>query len=412
MKTVIANDRMTLSKRTVTADGHLVAPAVIARVGIQSYRAYELGLTDRNPMTSVLLYRPPEEVFAPDSMHTFEGVPVTNDHPEGNEVTDANRDEVTVGAASGIERDGDLMNGVLTVTNADAVKAVDEGKVEVSNGYSFELDMTPGFTPDGKPYHGVQRNIRGNHVAIVDSARCGSACRIADSVSPLPKKENTMATRKLLIDSIPFELDEAAAAAVEKIVADRDALKTKAPVALPVTYKIGDKEHTIAADKVAETILTLHGTIAAKDSEIDVLRKDVMTPEARDAMVADWAKTLNEAKRLVPTIATDGKTCLAIKREVLASIVAGDSKAKAIANAVLGGVTADKAEEPAVRAAFNAVAASVEVVANDSGNAAQEQAVKDALLGRTVTAGDADDELSGPELLAHRMANAWQTTAA
>jgi len=187
MKTIVATDRMALSKRTITADGQLVAPATIARVGVQSYRAYELGLHNLAPMTQVQLYRPASEVFAPDSMHTFEGVPVTNDHPPGNVVTNANLVAVKIGTASDVKREGDLMVGTLTISDATALADVDRGKVEVSNGYSFELDMTPGFTPDGKPYHGVQRNIRGNHVALVDFARCGSACRIADSSTDIPE---------------------------------------------------------------------------------------------------------------------------------------------------------------------------------------------------------------------------------
>lgn len=409
MKTVLANDRMTLSKRTVTADGHLVAPATIARTGIQVYRAYELGLSHLNPMLAVRLYRPPEEVFATDSMSTFEGVPVTNDHPEGNVVHDDNREEVTVGYATGIAQDGDLMTGLLTVTDRKVVDAIAKGKAEISNGYSFSLDMTPGYMPDGTAYDGVQRNIRGNHVAIVDSARCGSACRIADSQ---PQGAKPMAVRKVTIDGIPFELDEAAAAAVDKLVGDRDALKNRAPTIPAITYKIGDASITVSGDKVVEEFAAKDALIIAKDAEIEALKKDVMTPAARDAMVADWAKTLNEAKRLVPAIATDGKTCLAIRREVLASVSAGDTRAKAVVDAVLGGKGPAEADETSVRAAFNAVAATIEV--QSAVDAALDRQTSDALLGKGgkhVNANDAEAGLSGPELLAHRMANAWQTAA-
>lgn len=409
MKTVLANDRMTLSKRTVTVDGHLVAPATIARTGIQVYRAYELGLSHLNPMLAVRLYRPPEEVFATDSMSTFEGVPVTNDHPEGNVVHDDNREEVTVGYATGIAQDGDLMIGLLTVTDRKVVDAIAKGKAEISNGYSFSLDMTPGYMPDGTAYDGVQRNIRGNHVAIVDSARCGSACRIADSQ---PQGAKPMAVRKVTIDGIPFELDEAAAAAVDKLVGDRDALKNRAPTIPAITYKIGDASITVSGDKVVEEFAAKDALIIAKDAEIEALKKDVMTPSARDAMVADWAKTLNEAKRLVPAIATDGKTCLAIRREVLASVSTGDARAKAVIDAVLGGKGPAEADETSVRAAFNAVAATIEV--QSAADAALDRQTSDAFLGKTgkdVTAGDAEANLSGPELAAHRMANAWQTAA-
>lgn len=409
MKTVLANDRMTLSRRTVTADGHLVAPATIARTGIQVYRAYELGLNHLNPMRAIRLYRPPEEVFDPASMASFENVPITDDHPEGNVVDDSNRAEVTVGRANQIVQNGDLMDSILTVERPSTVKAIDEGKVEVSNGYSFSLDMTPGYMPDGTAYDGVQRNIRGNHVAIVKAARCGSACRIADSQ---PQGAKPMAVRKVTIDGIPFELDEAAAAAVDKLVGDRDALKNRAPTIPAITYKIGDASITVSGDKVVEEFAAKDALIIAKDAEIEALKKDVMTPAARDAMVADWAKTLNEAKRLVPTIATDGKTCLAIRREVLASVSTGDARAKAVVDAVLGGKGPAEADETSVRAAFNAVAATIEV--QSAADAALDRQTSDAFLGKAgkdVNAGDAEANLSGPELAAHRMANAWQTAA-
>lgn len=411
MITVTAYDRMTVTQRVITADGHMVAPAVLGRTGTQEYYAYELGLDKAlgmDPLRVLTLYRPPEEVFAEDSIRSIEGLPITIDHPEGNVVTDANREALMVGSADGVKPKGDGLDGILSITTADGIASVNGGKNEVSIGYSFSLDMSPGIAPDGTAYHGVQRNIRGNHVAMVDAGRCGSACRIADSK---PQGVSPMAVRKVTIDGIPFDLDEAAAAAVDKVVGDRDALKNRAPSIPAITYKVGDKSLTVQGDQVMATLAEKDALILAKDAQIEALQKDVMTPAARDAMVADWAKTLNEAKRLVPAIATDGKTCLAIRREVLAGVSASDARAKAVVAAVLGGQEPDKADEVSVRAAFNAVAATMDTqTAND---AALDRATSAALLGKGVdaTVGDAASKLGGTDLLAHQMANAWQTKA-
>lgn len=219
-----------------------------------------------------------------------------------------------------------------------------------------------------------------------------------------------MAVRKVTIDGIPFELDEAAAAAVDKLVGDRDALKNRTPTIPAITYKIGDKAITVAGDKVTEELAAKDAMIIAKDAEIEALKKDVMTPAARDAMVADWAKTLNDAKRLVPKIATDGKTCLEIRREVLATVSAGDARAKAVVDAVLGKKEPKDADETSVRAAFSAIAATIEVTS--AADAALDRQTSDAFLGKAgklIDANDAEAGLSGPELLAHRMANAWKT---
>ena len=81
-----------------------------------------------------------------------------------------------------IRRAGDMLSGKVIIKARSAIDAVEAGTVELSNGYSFKLDMTAGRTPDGEGYDGVQRQIRGNHVALVEAARCGSACRLGDAL--------------------------------------------------------------------------------------------------------------------------------------------------------------------------------------------------------------------------------------
>jgi hypothetical protein len=406
MRTCQAHDLLEVTERTISPEGYLIAPGRLARTGVQLYRAFELGLDQElgiDPMRVIRLYRPPEEVFDAASMASFEGKPITIDHP-AEPVTAQNWKELAVGDARGIARSGQFMTGTLVVKYAGAIDEVQSGKSELSNGYVFDLDMTPGTDPDGNPYDGIQRNIRGNHIALVDAARCGSACRIADSLPPQPNGVATMpdAKRKVIVDGIPFEVDDTAAAAIDKLMQQRDTAvaerdEAKKNAASSIVLVIGDSPTTFTADALTRLL-------AAKDTEIERLRKDVMTPEARDAMVADWAKTLNEARRLVPTISTDGKTCVAIRREVLTTLTGTDGTAKAIAEAVLGGQDAQSADESLVRAAFNAVAASIK--AGDAAAADADRRVADALLGNH--AGDgADNELSGPEKLAARMAAGW-----
>ncbi|MGB1276011.1 MAG: DUF2213 domain-containing protein, partial [Nannocystaceae bacterium] len=71
---------------------------------------------------------------------------------------------------------------VEVMTDKATIEAIESGKRQVSNGYMADYDMTPGVTPDGQEYDAVQRNIRGNHIAIVDRARCGPVCAVADGI--------------------------------------------------------------------------------------------------------------------------------------------------------------------------------------------------------------------------------------
>jgi hypothetical protein len=152
-----------------TADGALRVDATLARTGVQVYHDAK-GNAFRE-------YRPPSEVFDPESMASFEAVPVTDDHPEV--MVDAmNVVQYKRGRAGDTVRkadDGRHLVGSLIVEDAVLQAKMANGKRQVSNGYTCDLDMTPGVSPDGEAYDAIQRNIRGNHIAIVDAGRAGSA---------------------------------------------------------------------------------------------------------------------------------------------------------------------------------------------------------------------------------------------
>lgn len=378
-----ANDYAAISSRTVAADGSIKAPGVMARTGVQSYRAYELGLDAAlglDPMKIVRIYRSPEEVFAPDSLKSFQGVPVTVNHPPGNVVNALNIKQVKVGSVQNVKKDGIMMTGDLDVQPGRGTKALDTGYNQLSNGYAFALDMTPGTSPEGESYDGQQRNIRGNHLALVKSARCGAACSVADSDSLSLEGEFTMAgnTQRVVVDGMPVDTDEIAAAAIGKLIQGRDSAlqeRDAARNAVPTSFtiKVGDQTLTFTAEQLSTRL-------AADAAKIAQLEKDVFTPAQRDALVADWAGTLDTAKKLAPKVETTGKTCLQIRRDVLTAVSAGDATAKGIINAVLAGKTIGDAEPDAVRAVFNAVAA-VAPGKNQTTTSAADSATGNALAG-------------------------------
>ncbi len=391
-KTIQARDFMSITSRQMTAEGYLVAPGNLARCGVQEYRAYELGLDadGMDPMKVIRLHRPPEEVFNPASMASFENKPITIEHPSVAVTADNWRD-LAAGEVRDVTRSGELMTGTLLVKAKDAIEELQAGKVQLSNGYTFELDMTPGQTADGRTYDGVQRNIRGNHVALVDAARCGSACRIADSQPNLEGNTMADAKRKVTVDGIPLEVEDTAAGVIDTLVKQRnEARDALAPLQTKAAEADGLK---VALDKA--------------HADIETLKKDVVTPEARDAMVAEWSKLIGDAKRLVPELVTDGKTCLAIRREVIGALVAKDATAKAVADAVLAGKALDTAEPDHVRATFNALAASVKTEANDAETRAADAAVADALTGEG-KGKETKTELTGRDKFMASSAQAWQ----
>lgn len=392
-RTIQAHDFMSLTSRKMTDEGYLIAPGNLARTGVQEYRAFELGLDadGMDPMKVIRLHRPADEVFNPASMASFESKPITIEHPK-EAVTADNWSELAKGEVRDVTRSGDLMTGTLLVRAKDAIEAVQTGKVQLSNGYTFELDMTSGQTADGRAFDGIQRNIRGNHVALVDAARCGSACRIADSQTNITKgKTMTDAKRKVAVDGIPLEVEDTAANVIETLVGQRNEARDALAKLQPTAAKASELQ--TALDKA--------------NADIEQLKKDVITPAARDAMVADWSAMLATAKRLVPEITTDGKTCHAIRREVITAVSGKDATAKAVVDAVLAGKALDVADEEHVRATFNALAASVKTEAGDAATSGNDSALAAALVGDD-SGKQTTTELTGREKFLASSTQAWQ----
>lgn len=180
---ITINDRKSFaldSQRVYTDEGFLRVPGKAARTGIQDYLACELGLKDRDPNSIVKVYRPADEVFKDESLATYLGADVTNDHPSSLVNADTYRN-TSVGVVTSVGRqENDFVVVDMVIKHKDAIKAVESGKCELSAGYTAIYDDTPGMTPDGEAYDFRQTSIKINHVAIVDRARAGMMARIFD----------------------------------------------------------------------------------------------------------------------------------------------------------------------------------------------------------------------------------------
>ena len=175
-------DAAAATSREVTPEGFLRVRARIGRSGLHSYRAAELGLPPGFAPDAILrVWRPAEEVFDLASMASFRGKPVTDEHPPVM-VDAANWKRYAIGhCGPDVSRDEDdhLVTDLLIADAGAAGRAL--AGAELSNGYHADFHFEPGTTPDGEAYDAVQRNIRGNHVALVNAGRCGDTCRVGDA---------------------------------------------------------------------------------------------------------------------------------------------------------------------------------------------------------------------------------------
>lgn len=318
-------DAVTVAGTRRTGDGYLVAEAKAVRTGIQLYSGSEVG---RPEMQVVRVYRGADQVFAQDSLQSFTHAPVTVDHP-ADAVNAANWKDLAVGEVStAAKKDGDWVWLPLILKDAAAIQSVESGKRELSAGYVCELDWTAGLTADGQAYDAQQKNIKINHLALVDRARAGSQARIGDAasdkwgaapISTTDKETVTMteALRTVVVDGLSVQTTDQGAQAIAKLMKDLESSAAKVAAL--------DAAHAAAiAAKDAE--------LAKKDAALDAEKAKVLSDAALDKRVQERADLLNVATTIAKDVKTEGLSDAAIRKAVVVAkfgdaAIAGKSEA-------------------------------------------------------------------------------------
>lgn len=376
---MILKDAVTLqtSTRSYTKDGFLDASAVICRTGIQEYLGAELPVAGLEPKKRYKIYRAPAEVFNDDAMQSFCKRPITNDHPYdvgGYLTPDTAKQKVVGGSGSGVRRENDTIIVDVSIWDRETIQDIESGKVGLSCGYATDVVMTPGMTPDGKAYDGVQKNPRGNHIAVCDvaAARGGFPCKILD------QKGSNM--REELPDLSDLnQLGQMLQAVASKVDALAERMDAKdAPVDEPVEVA----EEILQDEDMVETVATDSKALL---SEVEKLRGQVAAFRATDTtalvqkQVNDRIKLLDSARQVIPTL-DSSLSDLEIKKQVVSKINSGialDSKDAAYIDGCydaalqtyVGGANAAKELGSAIKQSIHATDAQQDAFAEvDSGD--------------------------------------------
>lgn len=217
-----------------------------------------------------------------------------------------------------------LVTRPLTVITAEAQALIEaDEQRELSAGYRYRADMTPGVTPDGVPYDGVMRDLQFNHVAIVREGRAGPDVHVADES---PVELCSMKNRKLIA-----RLQKKVPAIAHLSTADLMALDAELgeTPAVSVVKLTGDEEKA-ATDAALEAKRKEHGA----DAELTAEEKEAALEKARDKKAKDAKKAADAKARKA---ARDAKAADALKGNRVANDAAADEKEAA----------ADAAEEAA-----------------------------------------------------------------
>jgi len=204
-----------IEKYELTPEGYLRAWASIARTGIQHYTDSD-GSIRRE-------YRPETEVASPDSLASFAGKAITSEHPPVLLDSENTKDYQVGFSGTEIVYDNGFVKAVMTITDEDTIKRIMKGDArEVSAGYRVNYDPTPGVTENGEHYDGVQKEIIGNHIAVVRRGRAGPQVKLhldrQDAADPslFQTTEERLMTAKVVFDGAEFEVSESVALAITK----------------------------------------------------------------------------------------------------------------------------------------------------------------------------------------------------
>ena len=156
------------------------------------------------------VYRSFDELSAPETLKSFDGVPFINDHEMIGKGFTPYDQRQAAGVLMNPAADNGVVRGDLKIFSESLKDAISGGKKELSLGYKCDYALCNGEW-NGQHYDAVQKNIRGNHIALVDKGRMGADVRVYDGFtfdaldfdnesSPEPenkgKEENTMAEEK------------------------------------------------------------------------------------------------------------------------------------------------------------------------------------------------------------------------
>ena len=129
------------------------------------------------------VYRPAEELSTEECINSFKLLPWIDNHvmlgSEDEGLTPAESKGIQGVIGEDVYFDGEYLKGNIKVFSEAMSSLIANGKKELSCGYRCRYEYAPG-TYDGVAYDYVQREIRGNHLALVENGRMGPDVAVLD----------------------------------------------------------------------------------------------------------------------------------------------------------------------------------------------------------------------------------------
>ena len=396
-----------VTKSEVTDEGYLKVWCKAARVGTQLYT--------RGDGTQVREYRPEDEVSNPDSLASFGMKAVTLNHPKVLLDSKTTKLHQVGHAGSHVRFSDGFVEVALVITDQDAIDAVQRGDAqEVSAGYRVDYDPTPGVTPDGESYDGIQRNIKVNHIALVARARAGREARLLldscdrnDAVADIEPPSNSPVSlmARITLDGLDIELPADAAGAVQSFVKETgrtqaelqqklDAQEEK--IQAVVTEKTEAQDRIDASqERIAELEKQLAEAVAASEQRDDAA-------EINDA-VNKRLEALNKFAAILPSdYKFDGEDEAQIMAIAYQNVFEKEARSDASADYLLGVLDG-------VLAAMEDIEEDQEEVKADSEFVPEEDGSNVAEVRAAIAQVQASEKFDAKDSYRERLVNGWKS---
>ncbi len=294
-----------LLKPHVRDDGTLLLTGRTAKPGI-----YRYSQPDGSVIRELV---PASTLHHADRLGTPGPAPVTLAHPAAG-VTPQNIAAFGVGDVDGevtVESEG-YVTVRFAVRRADAIKAVQEGKHQLSPGYAVGIDPTGGVDPVFGEYDAVQVSRRYNHLAIVDAARGGPDIRLrTDGVGvqlldeAQPPRRHDMLWFTSLLALLGLSHADSEDVAKDRIFTEIKALKARADAFNGEEEKkdAGFREMEKERDAALKSLSKVEGERDGLQKQLDKLKdakskKDAETARTHlDSLATDLAFEADDATK-------------------------------------------------------------------------------------------------------------------
>lgn len=164
----------------------------MTKAGVYPYLGRQIS-PELEPDKIYYVLRPEEEIDNPETVESFNAVPFIDNHEMLGEGFTKYDKRPAGGVVFNVKSTNGIMTGDFKIFSEQLKDEIANGKKELSLGYLCNYEPETGVYK-GQAYDYVQRNLRGNHIALVERGRMGADVRVYD--------------KAITMDEMPVDIDD------------------------------------------------------------------------------------------------------------------------------------------------------------------------------------------------------------